>query len=420
MAVCTVGGMIAPSTCVLRLGLAQRSTDRIDGVRGGGIDANRSPTIACFFGIDPHVSMLIRQFATVALTLAISLGVLSLTGISTVHAQRVAATVDSTASVIDYTGSAPMHDWTGTSRSVTGTLLIDRETPDSSRAVIRVPVATFDSGTNRRDRNMREVTEAEKYPMVEFRSTHIDPTHWGRSSEGHSGQWAVTGDVTFHGQTHPVDATVAVQVTDDSVYAHAQFPISVTRFGVERPKLLWTAPIADTIRIDARIAAAIDESTTVAEALEHNQNEVTGTRRIQSTELRDIRTRNYDGTRGALHASVRIPPNEEREWMVALYGFTDRPTGLTEAQSIDVQADQYPVNPVRTETATRELDNGTTVEIIRLFFSRSGFDTIAEALGVTTSVGSTRFFADWSARSDLRAIVDEIESPGPMSLREDD
>lgn len=363
--------------------------------------------------------MLIRQYAIVALALAISFGVLSLTGISNVHGQRVAATVDSTASVIDYTGSAPMHNWTGTSRSVTGTLLIDRDTPDSSRAVIRAPVATFDSGTNRRDRNMREVTEAEKYPIVEFRSTHIEPTHWGRSSDGHSGQWAVTGDVTFHGQTHPVDATVAVRVTEDSVRAHAQFPISVTRFGVERPKLLWTAPIADTIQIDARIAATIDESTTVAEALEHTQNEVTGTRRIQSSELRDVRTRNYDGNRAALHASVRLPPNDEREWMVALYGFTDRPTGVTEAQSIDVQADQYPVNPVRTETTTRELDNGTSVEIVRLYFSRSGFDTLAEALGVTASIGSARFFADWSARSDLRAILDEIDAPGAVSLRED-
>lgn len=177
------------------------------------------------------------------------------------RAQRIAVTVDSTASVIDYTGSATAHDWTGTSRSVTGTMVLDLDTPDSSRVAIRAPVASFESGRDRRDRKMREVTEAATYPVVEFRATDVRPVQWGRSNEGHAGRWEVTGDLTFHGQTHPVEAVVDVRTTDDSVRARAQFPVSLTRFDVERPELLWV-PIGDTIRIDARLVGAVESAPT--------------------------------------------------------------------------------------------------------------------------------------------------------------
>lgn len=199
-------------------------------------------------------SFLIR-FARLVGGAAVAAGLL-LSGPGAAQAQRVVATVDSTESVIDYTGSAPLHDWTGTSRSVSGTLVLDAETPDSSRAVLRVPVASFDSGNDRRDRKMREVTEAERYPTVEFRATDLQPELWGRASEGYAGRWRVTGDLTFHGHTHPVEVTADVTIIDDRVQIRATFPISLTRFEVERPSILW-ASIGDEIRIDARIVALV-------------------------------------------------------------------------------------------------------------------------------------------------------------------
>ncbi len=186
-----------------------------------------------------------------------ALVVLVLVGPEPTFGQRVAVTIDSTRSVIDYTGSATMHNWTGTSRSVTGRLVLDLDVPDSSRVAVRAPVASFVSGRSRRDRKMREVTEAARHPFVEFRATTIRPRRWGATEEGHAGQWAVTGDLTFHGRTHPVEAAVDVRTTADSVRARAQFPVSLTRFDVERPELLWV-PIGDTIRVDARIVGAVE------------------------------------------------------------------------------------------------------------------------------------------------------------------
>lgn len=174
------------------------------------------------------------------------------------QAQTVAATVDSTESVVDYTGTAPMHSWTGTSRSLEGEFVLDPAAPDSSRAVIRIPVATFDSGNGTRDSGMREVTEAEKYPFVEFRGTEFSPSIWGKGADGPAGEWAVSGELTFHGQTHPISDTVAVRVVGDTVRANAQFAVSLTQFGVERPGFMGFT-VGDTIRIDARIRGAVRE-----------------------------------------------------------------------------------------------------------------------------------------------------------------
>jgi polyisoprenoid-binding protein YceI len=327
-----------------------------------------------------------------------------------VQAQRVAATVDSTASVIDYTGSATMHDWTGTSRSVSGTMVLNSEVPDSSQVVIRAPVASFESGPDRRDRRMREVTEAEQYPTVEFRSTDIRPQEWGATSEGHAGKWAVTGDLTFHGQTHPVEAAVEVRVTADSVRAHAQFPVSLTRFDVERPELLWVAPIGDTIRIDARIAGTIESTTAEASRLTDKRSAMTDTRQIASANLRTITARQYAGRSAHLRAEARLPSGGAPEWILAFYGFADQPTGMSSAQTITVRADGQTIDPRQVEGTTRTLDDGTAVEISRLYFSRASFAALGEALTVTTRIGSARFSADWQARRDLRLILEEASA----------
>jgi len=173
-----------------------------------------------------------------------------------VQGQHVRATIDSTESVIHYVGTAPLHDWRGTSRSVEGHFRLNPDHPDSSRAVVRVRVASFDSGNDRRDRGMREVTEAGEYPHVTFRGTDFSPVLWGRGADGYRGEWAITGELTFHGRTHPIADTVNVRVSEDTVQARAQFDVSLTRFDVERPGFMGFT-VGDTIRVDAEITGTV-------------------------------------------------------------------------------------------------------------------------------------------------------------------
>ncbi|WP_251940568.1 YceI family protein [Salinibacter ruber] len=176
------------------------------------------------------------------------------------QAQQVAATIDSTASLVHYTGTAPLHSWRGTSRSVQGKFVLRPRRPDSSRAVIRIPVASFDSGNSTRDSGMRDVTEADAYPFVTFRGTDFSPLTWGRGASGYRGGWAVSGELTFHGRTHPLRDTVSVEVAGDTVRARAGFDVSLTRFDVERPGFMGFT-VGDTIRIDAQLAGPIVPDT---------------------------------------------------------------------------------------------------------------------------------------------------------------
>ena len=194
-----------------------------------------------------------------ALFSMLAIGLAGLAG-APAHAQQVAATVDSTASVVHYTGTAPLHSWRGTSRSVQGKFVLRPRRPDSSRAVIRIPVASFDSGNSTRDSGMRDVTEADAYPFVTFRGTDFSPLTWGRGASGYRGGWAVSGELTFHGRTHPLRDTVSVEVAGDTVRARAEFDVSLTRFDVERPGFMGFT-VGDTIRIDAQLAGPIAPDT---------------------------------------------------------------------------------------------------------------------------------------------------------------
>lgn len=336
-----------------------------------------------------------------------------------VLAQRVAATVDSTESVISYTGSATMHNWTGVSRDVSGTLVLDPDAPDSSRVLIEAPVASFNSGKDRRDREMREVTEADRFPTVSYEVTDIRPEQWGRSSDGHAGRWRVTGDLTFHGQTHPIDASVDVRITDDSIRAHAQFPVSLTRFDVERPKLMWIA-IGDTIRIDAQIVGAIESNKARAPSLTNERSEITGARRVSSANLGDASILAYEGRRAGLRAEVRLPPDDDPQWILAFYGFGSEPTGLATADNASLRSNSGVIEPVHVEGTSRTLDDGTVVEISRLHLSKSAFETLASALTLEADIGPARFSADWTSRQDMRQILETVapDSPGPVTVDE--
>ncbi len=176
----------------------------------------------------------------------------------------VAARVDPEASRIDYTGSAPAHDWTGTSRRVRGRVRLDTDDPAQTAVMVTVPAATFDSGNSTRDAKMRRVLETDRYPDVRFEAEAIRVEQWTRTAAGYAGRWRVAGPLRFHGRTHRVEADVRLRLGADSLTAEVQFPVSLTRFEVDRPRLLFI-PIADTIRIDARLRAAVEGRATPAD-----------------------------------------------------------------------------------------------------------------------------------------------------------
>src|SRR5512134_2656343 len=82
-------------------------------------------------------------------------------------AEPQAYTVDAAKSSIRYFVKHKLHPADGRSRSIEGKAVVQ---PDGKvLAMVRVPVASFDSGDSNRDSNMRDTLEAAKYPFVVFK-----------------------------------------------------------------------------------------------------------------------------------------------------------------------------------------------------------------------------------------------------------
>lgn len=170
------------------------------------------------------------------------------------HAQPVS--VRTAASQITYAGTSALHDWTGTSRRVTGTVDLDRAAPARSSFTIQAPVASFDSGNGRRDRTMREATEVSRFPTVRFTSRSIQVRSWNGRSGARSGRWRVTGDLTFHGRTRRVRVDVEAREANGRFVATGSFPISLADYGVERPGI-GPVKIGDEIVLSFEIVAPL-------------------------------------------------------------------------------------------------------------------------------------------------------------------
>lgn len=159
-------------------------------------------------------------------------------------------------SQLSYSGSAPLHNWTGTSKAVTGSLDLHLDAPAQSTVRLSAPVSSFDSGNGARDRKMLETTEAARFPTVAFVSTSVSPTQWTGAPGHRKGRWAVQGTVTFHGVSKPVNAVVDVVERGGVVTASPAFSIHMTDFGVERPSI-GPLKVSDTLSFHGTIRTLI-------------------------------------------------------------------------------------------------------------------------------------------------------------------
>ncbi len=142
--------------------------------------------------------------------------------------------IDTAHSAIVYSMSHPAHDWTGTSRAVTGTLTVQNGAVTGGRAQARVQ--SFDSGNRSRDSHMAEVTESYIYHDVTFVARVV--TMLPAAQQTAERNATVAGQLTFHNVTRPVTVPVRIDVVGREAHLAGDFEVTITEFGMERPSLL--------------------------------------------------------------------------------------------------------------------------------------------------------------------------------------
>jgi len=81
---------------------------------------------------------------------------------------------------------------------VSGTISTDPAAPDKSAVALEVKTDTLDTGLAQRDKDIKspDFLNAKQFPLITFKSTSVQKVS--------DQQYAVTGDLTFHGVTKPI------------------------------------------------------------------------------------------------------------------------------------------------------------------------------------------------------------------------
>jgi polyisoprenoid-binding protein YceI len=89
----------------------------------------------------------------------------------------------------------------GRFNDISGTFLLDKESPLHSKLDFVVKSASIDTGSPKRDQHLKgpDFFNVVQYPTISFKSKHV-----AASGEG----FEVTGDLTMHGTTKPVTVQV--------------------------------------------------------------------------------------------------------------------------------------------------------------------------------------------------------------------
>ncbi len=162
-------------------------------------------------------------------------------------AEPQAFVVDDAHSVIRFHVNHKLHASDGRSSAIEGKAIVQ---PDGKvLTMIRVPVASFDSGDANRDSNMRETLDATRLPYVVFKgvTSLVVPAAHGKAIPA-----TIKGELEFHGVKHPVEVPVTLQFTDGgSAEVKGSMKLSLDAYGIQRPSLLM-------IKLDDECAIAFD------------------------------------------------------------------------------------------------------------------------------------------------------------------
>lgn len=159
------------------------------------------------------------------------LGALALLAAASSGPQALA--VDAAASTIRFRVDHKLHKVEGLSRTIEGRAVVE---DGKVRAMLRVPVQSFDSGDANRDSHMRETLEAGRFPHVVLKVAGSA----GLPAPGAKPvQVALRGELDFHGVKRPVEvvATLAAE-RDGSLRVTSRLDVSLEAHGIERPSLL--------------------------------------------------------------------------------------------------------------------------------------------------------------------------------------
>jgi len=160
--------------------------------------------------------------------------------------------IDAPQSAIRFRVDHKLHKVEGLSRSIEGKALLE---DGKVRAMVRVPVQSFDSGDANRDSHMLETLEAGRFPYVVLKAA-------GRAALPQPGgkplETTLQGELDFHGVRRPIELPVTVETgRDGAVRVRGRLTVSLEAHAIQRPSLLLVKlDDACVVEVDLKLGRA--------------------------------------------------------------------------------------------------------------------------------------------------------------------
>ncbi len=134
---------------------------------------------------------------------------------------------------ITFFSDAPLEDIKAVNKNATAVL--DSETGRMEFAVL-IKAFQFEKAKMQEDFN-ENFMESSEYPKATFKGKITD---WEsvNMEEGGSHEVKVSGDITIHGKTQPLETSGTLQFGGDKIDAHSTFILTVADFGIEVPSVV--------------------------------------------------------------------------------------------------------------------------------------------------------------------------------------
>ncbi len=165
--------------------------------------------------------------------------------------------------VIKFVSKAPIETIEGVASRTDGYIEVDLADAASASGQFEVDLTTVKTGIDMRDQHMRErFVHTDSFPKATFKLTKITKSGQKTLADGQPIDIEAQGEMTIHGVTKPVSVSGTVtymkeseetqaRLPGDLLHVDVSFPILLSDFNIERPKMLF-------MKLSDKVGIAVD------------------------------------------------------------------------------------------------------------------------------------------------------------------
>lgn len=143
----------------------------------------------------------------------------------------------------EFESEVPLHSFVGTSENLVGKISLQDSTVD-----FYLDLTTLNTGNDKRDKDMRETLETDKYPFAEFYGKLVSSFDANINKVQNV---KVQGKFTIHNVSKEVTIEGTLERTDDGLSVVADWTLNMTDYNIKPPGILF-------YRVDEKIDIKIE------------------------------------------------------------------------------------------------------------------------------------------------------------------